>query len=66
MLRTFELGGYYRVDLNDKVSVLSINTLYYDSERKRRTDTQGASGHHESEEDSETRRGVDQMFWLAK
>ena len=26
-------GGYYRVDLTDKVSVLSMNSLYYDSLR---------------------------------
>lgn len=26
-------GGYYRVDLNDKVSVLALNTMYWDSER---------------------------------
>ena len=31
ILKTFKLGGYYRVDLSDKISVLSINTLYYDS-----------------------------------
>ena len=47
--RTFEIGGFYRVDLNDNVSVLSLNTLYYDSERTR-TDSSGS--------------GVQQMFWL--
>lgn len=47
--KTFEVGGFYRVDLNDKVSVLSINTLYYDSERTR-LDSTGS--------------GVEQMFWL--
>ena len=26
-------GGYYRVDLNDQVSALVLNTLYYDSKR---------------------------------
>ena len=30
---TFNKGGYYRVDLNDKVSTLVLNTLYYDSKR---------------------------------
>ena len=47
--KTFEIGGYYRVDLNEKVSILSINTLYYDSERTRLDSTQS---------------GVQQMFWL--
>ena len=28
---TFLYGGYYRVDLTDKISVLALNTLYYDS-----------------------------------
>jgi len=46
---SFEIGGYYRVDLNDKISVLSINTLYYDSERTRIDSTES---------------GVQQMFWL--
>ena len=32
-------GGYYRVDLNDKISVLSLNTLYFDSEREKHTAT---------------------------
>ena len=27
------VGGYYRVDLTDELSVLSLNTLYYDSKR---------------------------------
>lgn len=39
---TFYEGGYYRVDLNDKVSVLAINTLYYDNKRKR--DDNGDNG----------------------
>lgn len=26
-------GGYYRVDLTDELSVLALNTLYFDSER---------------------------------
>ena len=30
---TFDIGGYYRVDLDDKISLLSINTLYYTSKR---------------------------------
>ena len=30
---TFMKGGYYRVDLTDKISVLALNTLYYDSNR---------------------------------
>ena len=29
----FISGGYYRVDLTDDISVLTLNTLYYDSER---------------------------------
>ena len=49
--KTFDIGGYYRVDLNDKISVLSINTLYYDSDSTRR---------------DESMSGVEQMFWLAK
>ena len=28
---TFFNGGYYRVDLTDKISYLSLNTMYYDS-----------------------------------
>ena len=48
--KTFQIGGFYRVDLNEHVSVLSLNTLYYDSERTR-TDA--------------TESGVEQMFWLA-
>ena len=28
---SFLKGGYYRVDLNDDLSVLALNTLYYDS-----------------------------------
>lgn len=31
--RTFMAGGYYRVDLTDKISILAMNTLYYDSLR---------------------------------
>lgn len=27
--QTFKLGGYYRYDLSDKVTVLSLNTLAY-------------------------------------
>lgn len=30
---TFMEGGYYRVDLTDKISVLALNTLYFDAER---------------------------------
>ena len=30
---SFDQGGYYRVDLTDKISLLSINTLYYTSSR---------------------------------
>ena len=30
---TFYQGGYYRVDLNDKISALVLNTLFYDSKR---------------------------------
>lgn len=28
---TFINGGYYRIDLTDDVSILAMNTLYYDS-----------------------------------
>ena len=28
---TFRNGGYYRVDLTDKISFLAMNTMYYDS-----------------------------------
>ena len=48
---TFHQGGYYRVDLNDKLSVLSMNTLYYDSKRDRVDNTD---------------EGVNQMFWFAQ
>ena len=47
---TFIEGGYYRVDLTDDLSVISLNTLYYDSERSSELD----SG----------RRGIEQMNWL--
>ena len=47
--KSFNDGGYYRIDLNDKISVLSINTLYYDSERNMKNSTSS---------------GVQQMFWL--
>ena len=46
---TFKEGGFYRVDLNDKVTVITLNTLYYDEERELKY----ASG-----------SGVQQMFWL--
>ena len=36
---TFHYGGFYRVDLTDEVSVLAINTLFYDSERSDDIDT---------------------------
>jgi len=49
IFNSFQIGGFYRVDLNEKVSVLSLNTLYYDSERTR-TDATGS--------------GVQQMFWF--
>ena len=39
------------MDLSDKISVLSINTLYYDSERTKKDPSMN---------------GVDQMFWLAE
>ena len=39
------------MDLNDKISVLSINTLYYDSD---------------SEKKDPSMNGVEQMFWLAE
>ena len=29
---TFYDGGFYRVDLDDKISIISLNTLYYDYE----------------------------------
>lgn len=31
---TFKEGGYYRLDLTDKITVLTLNTLYYDSDRQ--------------------------------
>lgn len=37
--KSFENGGYYRVDVNDKISVISINTLYYDSMRDKSDST---------------------------
>ena len=27
--KTFKNGGYYKVDINDKISILAINTLMY-------------------------------------
>ena len=49
--KTFDIGGFYRVDLNDKISVLAINTLYYDSERTRIDSTES---------------GVEQMYWFGE
>lgn len=48
--KTFIEGGYYRVDLTEDLSVLSLNTLYFDSERSMELD----SG----------KRGYQQMEWL--
>ena len=31
--KTFDEGGYYRVDLNDKTSAIVLNSMYYDSLR---------------------------------
>ena len=31
-------GGYYRVDLTDELSVLALNTLYFDSDRSKHSD----------------------------
>ena len=36
---TFEYGGYYRVDLTDDISVLALNTLYFDGERSEEIET---------------------------
>ena len=49
---TFIEGGYYRVDLTDNLSVLVLNTLYYDIERSKDLD----SGN----------RGRLQLNWLRK
>ena len=46
---TFREGGFYRVDLNEKLTLLALNTLYYDAKR----DPHIASG-----------SGVQQMFWM--
>ena len=37
--KTFIEGGYYRVDLTEDVSVLALNTLYFDSERSKELDS---------------------------
>lgn len=47
---TFLKGGYYRVDLTDKVSYLALNTMYYDSAKDDDFDA-GKFGYH-------------QMMWL--
>lgn len=47
-------GGYYRVDLNDKISVLSLNTLYFDSEREKHTTTFHGS----------SKKAKEQLDWL--
>ena len=36
---TFLYGGFYGVDLTDEISVLAINTLFYDSERSAEIET---------------------------
>lgn len=38
---TFKLGGYYRIDVNEWLSVLALNTLYFDSVRSPDLDTEG-------------------------
>jgi len=30
---TFKTGGYYKVDITDDVTILALNTMYYDVER---------------------------------
>lgn len=47
---TFVKGGYFRVDLTEDLSVLSLNTLYFDAQRASELDS-GYSGY-------------EQMFWL--
>ena len=27
--KTFEIGGFYRVDVTDRLSILTLNTLFY-------------------------------------
>lgn len=48
--KTFIKGGYFRVDLTEELSVLSLNTLYFDALRASELDS-GYSGY-------------EQMFWL--
>lgn len=66
VLGTFESGGYYRVDLNEKISVLSINTLYYDSERKPVKKDKNAKSRAHGSESTDNQSGIEQMFWLAE
>ena len=42
-------GGYYRVDVSDKISVLALNTLYYNKK---------------NDPTEETTEGADQFQWL--
>jgi len=44
MRETFTTAGYYRVDLNDKVSVLAMNTIYFDSLRNEDKDVTTGKG----------------------
>ena len=47
---SFLEGGFYRVDLSDNLSLLTLNTLFYDSERSMYLDAGG--------------RGIKQRGWL--
>lgn len=51
---TFIKGGYYKLDLDDKLTVLSLNTLYFDSERDKKGD----------QFDGLSKRAFEQLNWL--
>lgn len=38
---SFTQGGYYRLDLDEKVTILTLNTLFYDSQRSIELDSGG-------------------------
>ena len=35
---TFKKGGYYKIDINDDISILPINTIYFNNKQTRETD----------------------------
>jgi hypothetical protein len=36
--KTFKTGGYYCIDINDNISLISLNTLYFNSKQQKVTE----------------------------